>query len=336
MSGADVTELIEQAFEYRGYVTVSRRDGSQLVGFIYDRGPTHVDLFDERAVKRIRLPIDDIADIAFTGEDSTAKAQRIWERRRGGLEPRETSAWGDWEERPTLILVALPLELRCVARALDTEIRDAAARGRLGGGRAIGLSVGMGGGAAHAVAAERPGLVISCGFSGALEASLGSGDLVLASSVRDEGGDRVEVAESVLRVTRAALDHRARVAEGEILCATHVAATREEKRGLARPGRLAVDLESWAAARAAQRAGIPWLAIRVVLDPLDVDLPAFTRERHAGYVGPALRHVLGGPRAAVELARLGLRAGIASRSLERALRALAPSLGNLAHPPGSP
>ena len=111
--------------------------------------------------------------------------------------------------------------------------------------------------------------------------------------------------------------------------ATRVAATRDETRGLAGPGRIAVDLESWAVARAAARAQVPWLALRVVVDPLDADLPAFARERHDGYVLPALRHALRGPRAMLELVRLGFRADTAIRALQQALLHLAPTLSRL-------
>ena len=330
MSDARVTDLIDRAFDYRGYVTVSRHDGTKLVGFVYDRDASHVDLFDEHAVSRIRLPIGDIADVELTGEDVAAKAQQIWTRRMGTLEARETSAWGDWEaEPPILILVALPLELRAVARALGVHVRGAEdVRGRLGELVAVGRAVGVGGGAAHAIAAERPRLVISCGFAGALATSLGSGDLVLASSVRDEHGEYFAAPKPLVRGARQALraGGSITVAEGELLCTTHVAATGEEKRALNRPGRLAVDLESGPAARAATRAGIPWLALRVVIDPLDVDLPAFTRDPRDSYVAPALRYALGGPHALLELVRLGLRARTASRSLERALRSVAPAL----------
>jgi nucleoside phosphorylase len=158
------------------------------------------------------------------------------------------------------------------------------------------------------------------------------GDLVLASSVRDETGEVLAAADPVLRAARQALAAGApgRVVEGEILCTTRVAATAEDKRALARPGRIAVDLESWPAAHAAARAGIPWLAIRAVIDAQDADLPAFTREVRSSYVVPALRHALRGPRAVVEIARLAWRARIAGRALERALRRLGPALASLA------
>ncbi|HTR52450.1 MAG TPA: hypothetical protein VMJ10_17170 [Kofleriaceae bacterium] len=331
MSDDDLADLVERALDYRGFVTVRRRDGSELVGFVYDRGPDHVELFDQTASQRVRLPITEIDNVVLTGDDAAARAQAIWERRRGALEPRETSAWGDWEDRPTLLVVALPRELRGIGRVLGAKPRGMAVTGRLGDHRAVALAVGMGGGSAQAIAEHAPRLVISCGFSGALDPWLRPGDVVLASSVSDEHGESIAVAEPDLRIARQALDGWQRVVEGEIVCTTHVAATRDEKRVLARRGRLAVDLESWAAARAARDAKIPWLGLRVVLDPIEGDLPEFTRERHAGYVIPALRHALAGSRGALDLARLALRSRIALRSLERALSRLAPVIASL-HP----
>jgi len=328
---------VDRAFDYRGYVTVSRRDGSTLVGFVYDRGATYIEMFDESAARRIRIAMSEIADIELTGEDSAAKAQRIWERRKGALEPPETSAWGDWadwEDRPVLFVVALPQELHSVAAALSTRVHGAAVRGRIHGARAVAVAVGVGGGAAQVVAAEKPRLIVSCGLSGALAPALATGDWVLASSVHDETAETFAAPDLVLRAARRALaggPRGGRFAEGEILCATGVAATCAEKRTLARPGRLAIDLESGPVARAAHQAEIPWLALRVILDPLALSLPAFTRQPARSYVVPALRHALGGPRAVTELVGLARRARIATRSLGEAIRRLAPVLGGV-HP----
>jgi adenosylhomocysteine nucleosidase len=329
-----LTELIDQAFDYRGFVTLSRRDGSKLVGFVYDRGPDHVELFDEAIQNRIRLALSEITDVELTGEDTAAKAARIWERRKDSLESPETSVWGDWEarERPVLILTALPMELRAIAAAIHAKVNGAVARGTLDGVPVIAIAVGMGGGAAQVIAAERPRLVVSCGLAGGLDGSLASGDLVLASSVLDEVGDALVASDPLLRAARLALAPTApgtsgpKIAEGEIVCTTAVAATPAEKRALARPGRLAIDLESGPIARAAQQAGIPWLALRVVIDPVDSALPAFTREAHRSYVLPALRHALRGPRAVVELGQLASRSRAATHALEQAVRRLAPAL----------
>src|SRR5262249_43588969 len=243
----------------------------------------------------------------------------------------DTSVWGSWEEeRPILVVTALPQELRSVAAALDAKVQGTVARGRFGEVRTVALTVGMGGGAAQVVAREKPRLVVSCGFSGALDPLFEVGDVVLATAVTDELGESIAAPAPVLAAARAALGD-SRFAEGELFCATEVAATPAEKQALAKPGRLAVDLESGPAARAAARAGVPWLAVRVIIDPLDVELPAFTRSPHRSYVGPALRHALRGPRATVQPARLGIPARAAAQSLERALSRLAPALGELVH-----
>ncbi|HEY0195360.1 MAG TPA: hypothetical protein VGC42_29800 [Kofleriaceae bacterium] len=328
--------LIDQAFDYRGYVTVSKRDGSKLVGFIYDRTPSQIELFDEAGTNRIVVPVADILTIELTGEDTAAKAQKIWERRistLGSLEAAETSKWGEWEEHSVLILVALPTELRVVAKVLGAKVRGNIARGRLGDTSAVAIAVGMGGmGAAKAVEAERPHLVISCGLAGGLDAVLAPGDVVLASSVRDEAGDSLAPDPRVLTGARAALGGAGgALAEGELWCGTEVAVTAQDKRALAAPGRLAIDLESWAAANAAAKAGIPWLAFRVVIDSVDTDLPEFTREQHESYVVPALRHALRGPRAIKQLVQLGQQARTAGQALEAALRRLAPAVHDVMH-----
>ena len=322
MNDPRVTELVDQAFDYRGYVTVRRKDGSELVGFVYDRGASHLELFDQTATQRIRVPIDEIADIALTGEDTARKSQEIWERRKGTLEPRETPALGGWDDaRPILVLVALERELRTVARAFGFTGRGNRARGRFRGSDVIIVAVGLGGGSRNAVADENPRLIVSCGFSGGLDSELAPGDLVLATSVIGEDGDEVATTEAVRSAAARALQGL-RCSAGKILCTTEVAGTPEEKRALASTGALAVDMESYPAARAAVEAGVPWLALRVVLDPLGTSLPAFTREPQRSYLGPALMHALSGPRAVVELVQLAGRARRAGASLELALRRL--------------
>ncbi|HYV67272.1 MAG TPA: hypothetical protein VE964_13600, partial [Myxococcales bacterium] len=94
MTEGRIAELVDRAFDYRGYVTLRRSDGSQMVGFVFDRSPAHVDLLDETATRRTRIPLAEIADIAFTGEDAAQKAQEIWHRRQGQMEPSGTQ--GDW------------------------------------------------------------------------------------------------------------------------------------------------------------------------------------------------------------------------------------------------
>jgi adenosylhomocysteine nucleosidase len=328
MSDARLAALVERAFEYRGYVTIRLRDGGEVVGFVFDRvadrGDDYLQILDESAMQRTRIPMSEVADISFTGEDTALRSVRIWEKRKGQLEPGSTSAWGDWdEEKPALILVALEPELKIVAKAMGAQIRNGAVRGRLNGGAAVALAVGLGGGARKQVEAEKPRAVLSCGFSGALVPGLAAGDLVLAAAVRDESGESIAASEALRKSARLAFDGFLKVTEGELACVTRVAATPDEKRAL---NGVAVDMESWAAANAAREFGIPWIALRAILDPLDSELPAFTREVHQSYVAPALRHALKGPRAVAGLARLASQARTASAALEQALKRIGPAL----------
>jgi adenosylhomocysteine nucleosidase len=325
MSDARVAELVERAFDYRGYVTVRRTDGSQVVGFLYDRGASHIELFDESATKRFRLDLAEVADIALTGEDAARKSQEIWARRKGTLEPRDTPAWGEWHDAgPVLVVVGLDIELRSVARALRSPRRGSRVRGRLGGADAVALAIGLGGGARRALAEERPRLVVSCGFSGALDDALAPGDLVLATSVRDETGETIAADASLLRAAQEALP---RARQGELLCTTSVATSEQEKRAFTRPGTLAIDMESYPVARAAAELGVPWLAVRAIVDPLASSLPPFTAEPRPSYLWPAVRYALSGPGASLELVRLARRARKARGALEAALRSLAPVAG---------
>ncbi len=325
-------DLVERAFDSRGYVTLRRRDGSELVGYVYDRGPTHLDIFDESATGRLRIARDEIVDIRFTGDDPVRRSQEIWERRKGALEPRLSPAYGQWgQSRPVLLIVAVAQELRWTARALGLRRRRAVARGRVFEARGaegvefVAHAVGPGGGAARVVADEEPRLVVSCGFCGALDPRLEPGDLVLATSVRDEGGDWLGASAALLSAARRALSPLP-VYEGAVLCTTAVAATPAEKRALAAPGTLAVDMETHPVARAAAQARIPWLSVRAVVDSLTEGLPGFVREPRQGYAVPALRHALSARRGALEVARLAAHAWRAGRSLEEAIRRLGPAL----------
>jgi adenosylhomocysteine nucleosidase len=318
---ARIADLVEQAFDYRGYVTVVRGDGSQLVGYLYGRSGTHVDLLDERAEVRTRLPLEDIADLRFTGEDAAAKSQEHWERRKGKLEPRDTPAHGDWAETlPALFVVALDRELRVVAGAMGGRPHAGLARGRISGREVAAVAVGLGGDARAAIRAEHPAVVVSCGFAGALSPSLRAGDLVVATAVRAPDGERLQAPEL------AAMRAFPQAARGEIACADRVLATPEEKRALGAGGALAVDLESAQVARAAAEAGVPWLAVRAIVDDASTALPAFAREPQTSFFWPALRHALHGPGATVQLLRLAMAERAASASLTRALQAFGAAL----------
>ena len=82
---ADIRAVIEKAFDYRGDVTVTRKDGSQITGYLFDRriGKTLADsvirLMLAIGSERPSIPYSEIAGIAFTGRDTAAgKSYEAW------------------------------------------------------------------------------------------------------------------------------------------------------------------------------------------------------------------------------------------------------------------
>jgi len=78
---------LEKAFDYRGDVTIIRKDGSQIEGYLFDRrsGPTLKDslvrLYPKNSNENEKVSISyaDIAALAFTGRDTAAgKSWEAW------------------------------------------------------------------------------------------------------------------------------------------------------------------------------------------------------------------------------------------------------------------
>lgn len=100
-------EALEHAFDYRGDVTLTLRDGSKIEGYIFDRrndSPNLAEctlrLLPKDSNNKIAVPYTQIAQIAFTGRDTAAgKSFETWmrkyfERKRAGeknisLEPEK-------------------------------------------------------------------------------------------------------------------------------------------------------------------------------------------------------------------------------------------------------
>jgi hypothetical protein len=84
---AELRDALEKAFDYRGDVTITRKDGSRVEGYIFDRrnGPTLdasvVRLIPQNSPQKISIPYSDIAALAFTGRDTAAgKSWEAWVR----------------------------------------------------------------------------------------------------------------------------------------------------------------------------------------------------------------------------------------------------------------
>lgn len=92
----DVRKALEQAFDYRGDVSITRKDGSKIEGYIFDRssGATLADSFVRLLPKdgspRIKISYAEIAALAFSGRDMAAGkswenwVRHYWEKKAAG------------------------------------------------------------------------------------------------------------------------------------------------------------------------------------------------------------------------------------------------------------
>jgi adenosylhomocysteine nucleosidase len=172
---------------------------------------------------------------------------------------------------PAVIAVALPWEAAPLARHLGLRRRGPQAgvtHYEDPGNRVLLVQAGMGpGGAARAVAClERPALLLSAGFCGGVGRGLAVGDLVVAAQVARHRA--LVSADLVLleTATRAMAGVGLSFHVGTLRTVDEVVVSRDEGNGNADGPILAVDMESAHLAEAAQQAGIPFLAIRVVSD----------------------------------------------------------------------
>ena len=80
-------EVIDRAFDYRGDVTVVRHDGSELVGYLFNRDADaavpFVQVFERAGGDPVTVPYADIRAVAFTGKDTAAgNSYAAWLRAR--------------------------------------------------------------------------------------------------------------------------------------------------------------------------------------------------------------------------------------------------------------
>ena len=101
---AEIREALEKAFDYRGDVTVTRKDGSAVEGYLYDRknGPTlhssAVRIMPQppkgspagTPLQRVTVAYADIAGVKFSGRDTAAGktfeawVKKYWEKKAAG------------------------------------------------------------------------------------------------------------------------------------------------------------------------------------------------------------------------------------------------------------
>ncbi|MBI0420553.1 MAG: phosphorylase [Nitrosospira sp.] len=184
------------------------------------------------------------------------------------------------------IVTAMRVEASCLTRA-DLPFNEMTS---LGERAAIWLS-GMGEKAARGAAEglQQGGCttLVSFGLAGALDSSLRPGDLVLPDSIH--AGRQLSVDLDWRNRLRQQLPAHMKIASGILAASPNVLTSADAKRELAEAtGACAVDMESGAVAQVAARAGIPFLAVRVIADPLDFSppLPLLSAVRPDGSADP--------------------------------------------------
>jgi len=96
-SEADVREALEKAFDYRGDITITRKDGSKVEGYVFDRrngrslDDSYVRVIPSGQQRtKLTVPYTEIAALAFTGRDTAAGktfeawVKKYWEKKAAG------------------------------------------------------------------------------------------------------------------------------------------------------------------------------------------------------------------------------------------------------------
>jgi hypothetical protein len=103
-SDDEIREALEKAFDYRGDITITRKDGSAVEGYLYDRrsGKTLADSLiriiptppkgapARAALERVNIPYSEVAALNFSGRDTAAGktfeawVKKYWEKKAAG------------------------------------------------------------------------------------------------------------------------------------------------------------------------------------------------------------------------------------------------------------
>jgi len=155
-----------------------------------------------------------------------------------------------------------------------------------------------------------PTLFMNIGYAGGLDPTLGVGDLIIATTVINEEDETrfdtenkwIEKAKTI--AAKAELRHHV----GKIVTVKNAIEEPHQKAFMGtRFEAAAVDMESSAMAKIASEKGIPFLVVRTILDPLDMELPMIPEEAIVGgelQIGKLLGHIKKNPKDLFKLPKL--------------------------------
>lgn len=81
----ELRQALEKAFDYRGDITITKKDGSKIEGYLFDRRSAAtlkdslVRLYPKNSNEKVAISYSDIAALAFSGRDTAAgKSWEAW------------------------------------------------------------------------------------------------------------------------------------------------------------------------------------------------------------------------------------------------------------------
>lgn len=93
---AEIREALEKAFDYRGDITITRKDGAVVEGYLFDRRPglsladSYIRVIPAREKTKVSIAYSDVAALAFTGRDTAAGktfeawVKKYWDKKAAG------------------------------------------------------------------------------------------------------------------------------------------------------------------------------------------------------------------------------------------------------------
>ncbi len=183
------------------------------------------------------------------------------------------------------------------------------------------------------ISGHRPQWIISAGFAGGLSGELKRHDVVMADSVAGTSGKRLAID---LKVDPQSLAQTPGVHVGRLITVDRVVRLPQEKRDLGQQQQsIAVDMESFAVAEVCRRHAVRFLAVRVITDAVDEELPPdvqrlLAQKTRAAKLGAVIGAVWNRPSSVGDMLRLKEDAFVASDRLAKFLSSMIEQLVPLA------
>jgi adenosylhomocysteine nucleosidase len=225
-----------------------------------------------------------------------------------------------------LTVAGVVAALAAEARALGPERRSREGYGTLGDGTLVlvgGIGLAAAGAAAQRLLESGAGALVSWGLAGGLDPALAAGAVLLPCEVLDARGTRFATAAPWRESLAAAFGGP--IISGTLLTSpTPLESVDAKRAAYLDSGAAAVDMESSAVAQVASSQGVPFMAVRVIVDTARDAVPAAVAAASSAgrlELGALLLGLMRSPAEIAALVRLAVRYRAAMHSLRAIARA---------------